>query len=208
MKVYDVTAPFSVALPIFEGDPPLELRVDRSIKQGAMCNSSVFCMGNHTGTHVDAPIHFIEDGATLSDLPPEFFLGDGVVVEVSGKPAIGPEDVAAIPDISGKIVLFKTDNRDAMLDKEFRREYVYLEPEAARLLRDGGARGVGVDYLSVDRFGDESFPSHMILLGHEMLVIEGLVLSEVPAGECYVSALPLPVKNGNGCPVRAVVVRH
>lgn len=204
MKVYDISAPFSEKLPVYTGDPALTIC---DAKAGSLANVSTLAFGTHTGTHVDVPKHLIDGGKALSDFPAETFLGDSVVAEALGKPVILKEDVEGIPgDIGGKIVLFKTDNGDAMLEPAFRTKYVHMDPAAAKALTDRGVKGAGIDYLSVDEYGSTGFGSHMILLGNGLFILEGAVLTHVPPGEYFLSALPLNIPGGNGCPVRAVLI--
>jgi arylformamidase len=209
MKLLDITAPFSPALPVYNGDPSLTVEETSRIADGKRANVSRFTFGCHTGTHIDAPKHFLDDGKTIADLPPEHFAGSAVVVEIFGCPAIGAAEIDAIPgDLDGKIVLLHTDNGDAMLDSTFRTDFVHLTGEGAEALCRRGIRGIGIDYLSVDAYGSPDFAAHMALLTREKLILEGILLTDIPAGEYFLWALPLNIPGGNGFPVRAVLEKR
>lgn len=207
MRIYDISVPFSGNLPIYAGDPGVSIENTSRIADGKRSNVSRFTFGCHSGTHIDAPKHFIDGGKTISDLPPEFFIGPAVVVECFGTPVITKDHINAIAaDLDRKFVLLHTDNGDAMLEPEFCTRSVHLTGEAAETLCVRGIRGVGIDYLSVDMFRSPDFAAHYALLSKEKLIVEGIRLTGIPAGEYILSALPLNIPGGNGFPVRAILV--
>lgn len=152
----------------------------------------------HILTHIDAPRHFFPRGLAIDAISPQRFIGDALVIQVDGD-AVLPRHLPS--DLRGLNLLFKTRNR-----WEIRPDHVYVSAEAAQALADGGANLVGIDYLTVDRFDDEAYPAHRILLGAGVLILEGIDLESVPPGRYELIALPLRVANGDGSPVRAVLM--
>jgi arylformamidase len=208
MKIYDVTFPISAETPIYEGDPPAEIKTMHSMETGAPANVSQICCGAHTSTHVDAPVHFIEGARRVDELELEKLIGDCRIVELS-------EDVMSIEPHhlenleTTERVLFKTRNSAFWNEPEkgFRKDFTYISPEAARVLVEKNIKLVGIDYLSVERFGSEDFATHTILLEKEVVIIEGLDLREVPAGDYELICLPLKYIGGagDGAPARTVL---
>lgn len=206
MKIYDVSVPISEKTPIYEGDPKAEITVAHSIADGAAANVSQICCGVHTGTHVDAPNHFIEGAKRVHELDLTKLLGDCLVVRIS-------DDVVAISaehvrDIDGaERILFKTRNSKLWNDAEFHKDFTYIAPDAARLLVEKNIKLVGIDYLSVEKFGSEDFATHKTLLEAEVVIIEGLDLREVSAGFYELLCLPLKYIGGagDGAPARTIL---
>jgi arylformamidase len=203
MKIHDISRAIVPSAAVYPGDDALAVEEVCSIGPDAPCN--ITALGNwttHFLTHVDPPRHFVAGGATLDDIPLDRFVGRAIVVEVAGD-VVGPEDVPT--EIRGASVLFKTRNSD--LDPSvFDENHVYLSAAAVDRLVAGGANLVGIDYLSVDRYGDEDYPAHRGLLGAEVLILEGTSLASVSAGEYELIALPLKIAEGDGSPVRAVLI--
>jgi arylformamidase len=167
-------------------------------------------MGAHTGTHVDAPAHFIEGAPTVSNMPLDVLMGEARVVEISDDVrAIEAGHVASHNLNGAKRVLFKTRNSAFWADtaKGFRTDFTHITPGAARALVEQGVRLVGMDYLSVEQFKSENFETHNILLSNNVVIIEGLDLREVAAGAYELICLPLRLMGGtgDGAPARAVL---
>lgn len=208
MKIYDITVPLSNDMPVYEGDPAVEISTAMSMKNGDAANVSRICCGIHTGTHVDAPNHFIDGTRRVDELDLEKLIGTCQVVEIDrNADAIGSEHVKDLQNVER--VLFKTKNSDFWNDysQGFRREFAYIEPEAARILVDKGVKLVGIDYLSVEKFGSEDFATHITLLEKEVIILEGLDLRNVPAGKYELICLPLKIVGGtgDGAPARTVL---
>ena len=206
MKIYDVTLAVSADTPIFEGDPRAEITVAQSIEGGAPANVSQICCGVHTGTHVDAPNHFIEGRKRVNELDLDKLLGDCLVVELAGDVmSIEAEHVENLGSVER--ILFKTRNSAFWKDKFFHKDFTYIAPEAAEILVRKGAKLVGLDYLSVEKFGAETFDTHITLLKNEVVIVEGLDLREVPAGEYELICLPLKYLGGtgDGAPARTIL---
>lgn len=208
MKIYDVTVPISGKTPVYEGDPSVDIKLKLSIAAGDNANVSQVCMGVHTGTHVDAPNHFIEGTKKIIDLDLETLVGKCRVVEMAEDVmAINPQHVE---DLSGvERVLFKTRNSEfwTSFDQGFRKDFTYVTPEAAKILVEKNVRLVGIDYLSVEAFDAESPETHITLLKNEVIILEGLDLREVSAGEYELICLPLKIAGGagDGSPARTVL---
>jgi arylformamidase len=210
MRIYDVSVPISARTPTYPGDPGIDIRQWLSLASGDAANVSVLYFGAHTGTHVDAPAHFIKDAQKLQSLDLNTLIGEAQVVEI-------PKEAMAIDeghldncfDQETTRVLFKTRNSDFWnaSDGQFRPDYTYISPAAARKLIDYGIRLVGIDYLSVERFDSEGFETHEILLANGVVIIEGLDLRQVTAGNYELICLPLKIAegSGDGAPARVVL---
>ena len=209
MKIYDVTVAVSDGVPIYEGDPRVQIESVRSIAGGDNANVSHLCLGAHTGTHVDAPNHFIDGTRRVEDLDIEKLVGPCRVIEIDGSvTSIGTSDMG---DLSGvERVLFKTRNSAFWNEPEkgFRTDFTYISPEAARVLAESGMKLVGIDYLSVEKFGSSDFATHITLLEREIVILEGVDLREVPAGDYEITCLPLKYVGGtgDGAPARTILV--
>jgi arylformamidase len=177
----------------------------RSASSGPDCpyNLQELRWTTHVLTHLDAPLHFVENGLSVDRIPPARLIGEALVVAVDG-PAVLPEH---IPDPArGLNLLFRTRHSGAW-DKEYDRDHVYISAAAARTMTERAVNLAGIDYLSVDRFGDEDYPAHRTLLGHGVLIIEGLDLEATPPGRYTLVALPLKIAAGDGSPVRAILIQ-
>ena len=208
MKIYDVTFPIKEKTPIFEGDPAVEIKSKFSFEAGDSVNVSQICMSAHTATHVDAPNHFIPNAKKVADLSLEILIGKCRVVELDKNVlAIEPKHIKDLENVER--VLFKTRNSDFWNDYEkgFRKDFTYIEPETARVLVEKGIKLVGIDYLSVEKFDAEIAETHIILLEKEVIILEGLDLREVPAGDYELICLPLKIADGagDGAPARTVL---
>ena len=203
-RIYDVTIPISQNLPVWPGDPRVRLERSRFVDGGNVVNTLRMRLGNHTGTHVDAPRHMLEAGATLDRIPIERWLGPARVVAIDA-PMIGPAELTTVDLEGADKVLFKTRNAGKMREPEFDPDFVALEPEGARLLVERGVRLVGIDYLGIEAYASRDFATHHILLGSGVLIIEGLDLAEVPPGDYELLCLPLAIEDGDGAPARVIL---
>lgn len=208
MKIYDVTVPLSEQTPVYEGDPNVQIEASHQMAKGDAANVSRLCFGAHTATHVDAPNHFIEGARRVDELEFDKLLGKCRVVEVEENVmAIEAAHVAHLVGVER--VLFKTRNSDFWNDlgQGFRKDFTYIAPDAAKALVDLGVKLVGIDYLSVEKFGVETFDTHITLLEKEVVIIEGLDLREVPAGDYELICLPLKMVGGtgDGAPARTIL---
>ena len=184
---------------IYPGDPQVQMERVVSIEHGDVANLTRLDFGGHTGTHVDAPVHFIDGGAGADALPLEVFLGPCEVVDATAADdEVGPELVPT--DV--KRVLFKTRNSELWARESFDEGFVRIGLAAAERLVENGVRLVGVDYLSVG-----APETHEALLGASIAAIEGLDLRGVEPGQYSLACLPLRIVDSDGAPARAVLIR-
>lgn len=209
MKYFDVTVPISRRVPIYEGDPKASIEPAMRIADGGSANVSRLCFGAHTATHVDAPNHFIEGTRRVEDLDLDKLIGPCRVVEIDDPvTAILPEH---LPELKGiERLLFKTRNSSFWNEAErgFRKDFTYIATEAARELANSGVKLVGIDYLSVEKFGSADFLTHITLLEKEIVILEGIDLRSVPAGDYEIICLPLKYLDGegDGAPARTILM--
>lgn len=210
MPIYDVTVPLSNELPTYPGDPGIEIGDWRALAKGDSANVSVVHFGAHTGTHVDAPAHFIEGASKVESMPLDVLIGEALVVEV-------PDDVVTIDEafVTANVapgttrVLFKTRNSAFWEETppQFHSDFTHLNLAAATRLRDQGAKLIGIDYLSIERFKSGTHEVHLALLSQGVVIVEGLRLGDVAAGVYELICLPMRLhsKLGDGAPARAVL---
>lgn len=210
MRFYDVSVPLSASTPTYPGDPGIEIKQWLALANGDVANVSLMNFGLHSGTHVDAPSHFIAGGAKVDSLPLEILVGVAEVVEVADHIRAIDESFVAANCVRGSTrVLFKTGNSAFWnsMQEGFREDYVYIAPSAARWLVERGIQLVGIDYLSVEQFKSNNFETHHAFLSKGVVVLEGLDLREVPSGLYELICLPLKVAggSGDGAPARVVL---
>jgi arylformamidase len=206
-RFLDVSVPLAATVPIYPGNPPFELQPVKRIAEGASSNVSRLVMGTHTGTHVDAPRHFFDDGAGTDALSLELLIGRARVLEIPRRGGISAEDLSAAGLIEDIRVLFKTPNSALWNGSSFRQDYTHLTESGARYLVEQGVKLVGVDYLSVEEFKKPGAPAHRALLSAGVVIIEGLNLSDVEPGMYELYCLPLRVADADGAPARVVLKR-
>lgn len=210
MPVYDLTVPLTNEMPTYPGDPGIQISDHYSLANGDPANVTHLSLGAHTGTHVDAPAHFIEGAARVESLPLDILIGTAQVIEVPEiHLSISKEFVTRHCEAGITRCLFKTRNSGFWRDEtgEFRQNFTYLELDAAQSLVDHGIKLVGIDYLSIEQFGQKQHPTHLALLSHGVVILEGLNLSDVPAGTYELICLPMRIRSGkgDGAPARAVL---
>lgn len=210
MRIHDVSVSINTSMPVFPGDPGIEFEQWASLAKGDPANVTMLHFGAHTGTHVDAPAHFIEGSPGVSAMALDVLMGPARVIEFNDEVlAITASSIRAI-DLAGVTrVLFKTRNSVFWNDpgRGFRRDFTYIEPDAAVALVELGVWLVGIDYLSVEKFGSTSFDTHTTLLEHGVVIIEGLDLRHVEQGDYELLCLPLKLAggSGDGAPARTVL---
>ena len=210
MPIYDVTVPISNELPTWPGDPSVQLTVWRSLSSGDSANVSMLNFGAHTGTHVDAPAHFIEGAAMIESLPLDVLIGEAQVVEVpDDMRVINEEFVLANCPLATTRVLFKTRNSAfwSESEPEFHTDFTYLDLNAAQRLVEQGIKLVGIDYLSIEKYDSPKHETHLALLSYGVVIVEGLNLTDIPTGHYELICLPLRVRTakGDGAPARVVL---
>jgi arylformamidase len=209
MKIIDISVPLSPDTPIWPGNPDFILERVSNMDRGDHDNVSLLQCGVHTGTHVDAPNHFLNDQRTVDVLALDMLIGPALVIEVPEKEDLITEevlDVASIPAGTSRLLL-KTRNSKLWErgQKEFDPRFVGISAGGAEWMVKKGIKLVGVDYLSVAPYG-QGTPTHQILLTPGIILIEGLNLSQVIPGEYELYCLPLKLVGSDGAPARAVLV--
>lgn len=210
MNIFDITVPISPELPVYPGDPPIELDRVMLLENGDIANVSRLCCSTHIGTHVDPPAHFISGAMTLDQLPLEVLIGPARVIDTGQAPFIDATVLNRCELNGATRILFKTRNSEFWpprmnADKIFREDFVYLESDAARLLVERGVKLVGIDYLSVEKFNFDQPATHLVLLGAGVVIVEGLALRNIRPGDYELVCLPLKIKDGDGSPARVVL---
>lgn len=210
MTIYDLSVPLRDDLPTYPGDPGIQISDWFSLAKGDAANVSLLRFGAHTGTHIDAPAHFLKGAAKLESLPLDVLIGEAEVVEVPpDRLSIDETFVVEHCDPSAKRVLFKTRNSAFWDDPSagFQNDYTYLSTAAAAKLVDRGIQLIGIDYLSIEEFGQKTHQTHLTLLSNKVIIVEGLDLGDVPAGKYELICLPLRIRSGHGdgAPARAVL---
>ncbi len=211
MKVIDISVIISEDMHVFPGDPkPLITRV-LNISAGSPYNLSNLSISAHAGTHIDPPLHFLEGEKGIDKIKLDNLVGYAFVLDLTDlNEKITAEDLKKFEDHikENDIILFKTKNSFLWKEKDFSKNYIYLTEEAAKYLIENGVRTVGTDYLSIEKFGSEGAKVHKGLLKNEILVIEGLDLSNAEQKKYFFVCLPLKIKDGDGGPSRAILIEE
>ncbi|HCJ11257.1 MAG TPA: arylformamidase [Clostridiales bacterium] len=211
-RIWDISLSLGPQTPVYPGLPGVEVVWMRHWSLGDTSAVSRLSFGTHVGTHVDAPLHFVQDGAGLDRIPLERFVGRARVVDLSGcpGPALTAGDLQqagiAPPNELPDILLLRTRNSALLGEAQFRPDYVYLAPDAAETLVRCGVRTLGFDYLSVDPPKDPVKAAHRALLAAGVVLFEGLNLSVVPPGDYFFVGLPLRLEETEGAPARAILL--
>ena len=207
--VYDISVRLGDESIDYPGDTPYSRELIWNIKDSNICDLSKLVMSAHSGTHVDTPAHFIEGAGTLDSYTIQDFILPAQVVNIEDNEAIRPAELKNVNIEPGDALLFKTDNSVSgrCNTSNFSESFVYLSSEAAELCVEKEASLVGIDYITIEKYGDEAFPAHRRILGNNILVLEGINLREVRQGRYTLLCLPLKIKGGEASPVRAVLLR-
>ena len=209
MTIHDITLTITPDLPVWPGDPPIRLSQPAHLERGDAYTLTRLDMSAHTGTHLDAPAHFIRGGATVESLDLATLIGPALVVDARGRGHLSAETLEALAIPAGvRRLLFRTDNslRWQRGETAFAEDFIAIEPSGAAWLVERGVRLVSIDYLSVGSF-DDGVATHQILLGARVIAVEGLDLSAVEAGDYQLICLPIKIGGADGAPCRAVLMR-
>jgi arylformamidase len=205
MELLDITVPIREGMVTYPGDPTVKLERVSAIAEGAVANLSRLDFGVHSGTHIDAPVHFADGAPAAESLPLDVLVGPAAVVDATA--VEGMLDRAALESLDLPAdetrLLFKTRNSRLWESSDFAEDFVHLTGDGADLLVERGVRLVGLDYLSV---GDPD--AHRALLGAGVVAVEGLDLREAEPGPYDLLCLPLKIVGSDGAPARAVLVRR
>ena len=209
MKIVDVSLPLVTGIPAWPGSTGFALTwVDR-MENEQSCNNSRIACDTHIGTHVDAPLHFVENGRTVDQIPPDLLIGPCQVGFLPGLTQIDAKALASLQiETDTKRLLLKTDNSNLWITKakRFKKNYVYLTENGAQWLVKHGIILVGIDYLSIGSFSNGA-KTHQVLFKANVVVIEGLNLSKAEAGDYELICLPLKIIGAEGAPARVVLRR-
>jgi len=214
MKIYDISIPISSTITVWPGDPQVEIRKLSAINNGEHSNVSHISMSVHTGTHIDAPRHFLISGSTIDQIPLDKLVGEVLVMTFEDHiKVIDKEALESHPNmnalLNAKKVLFKTSNSSSldMIQGQFSNKYVGIDTSGAHFLAGLNLDLVGVDYLSVAIYNETEEP-HQILLENQIVLLEGINLQMVSTGTYELYCLPLPISGCDGAPARSILIQH
>lgn len=211
MIIKDVTFTIEQGMTVWPGDDPVQLFRQQKIEDGANANVSFVAMSVHTGTHIDAPFHFLKAGYGVEQIPLDLLVGEAQVIQIPEEAKVIDakilEKIVFKPGI--KKVLFKTavSLQRTLLTQGFKTDFVAVAADAAQILVDKGVSVIGIDYLSIAPYKN-SRPTHEILLNANTLIIEGLNLVEVDEGLYTMYCLPLKLKGSDGAPARVILIQE
>ena len=204
----DISVPLRNGMVNWPDDPPLKIERVLDLDQGDRTNVSMVSMCLHTGTHIDAPLHYFENGNGVDNMPFDATVGLARVIEIFDEKSIKSRELINHRICKGERLLFKTKNSIRCWKNDtFVKDFVFISLDAAEFLVDCKVRSVGIDYLSVDGFRDEESKTHMTFLEAGIWIIEGLNLSRVEHGKYQLICLPLNIIKSDGAPARAIVKR-
>lgn len=205
MKLFDITRSINPRLAVWPGDTPFSAQVGLDMNRGDSVNLTTLILSSHTGTHADAPYHFVNLDRTIEQAPLEVYIGPATVVTV--QPEAGPLIPADFPDLDWPSVerLLVHSTASAKPLDQFPTEFVYPSPELADFLGQQGIVLFGSDAPSMDDVNSKSLPGHNALWRNRISILEGLLLNDVPDGRYELIALPLKIEGGDGSPVRAIL---
>ena len=208
----DVTTTLDPArTPVYEGDAPMKFEFLKDMRKGDALTLSAYSLGAHSGTHIDAPMHFVSGGAPIDLVTLESLIGPGRVLAIHD--SVQVIDAAELNRHQWKgaeRVIFRTRSSDRgwLESSTFHRDFAYVAPDAAQLLADAGVKLVGIDYISIEQFGAPAPRTHQILLGKGIPIVEGMALETISAGDYEVIVLPMKVAGHEGAPARALLRRR
>jgi arylformamidase len=206
MEWIDISVPLKTGMVHWPDDPEVSIKRISDVDKGDKNTLSEIHMGAHTGTHMDAPLHFVHGGKGIDLVPLDSAMGNARIIEIEDDESIKVEQLQKHDIARGERILFKTKNSSHVWQRDdFAEDFVYISTEAAKFLVERGVILIGVDYLSVGGYKSNGSEVHQALLGAGIWLIEGLDLSKVSAGEYELVCLPLKIVDGDGAPARAVV---
>lgn len=209
-KILDISLGISPEMLTWPSDPGVSIEAWSRISAGKPANVSELRCGTHTGTHIDPPLHFLAEGTPIDRIPPEVLVGPAVVADLTSvERDIGAAELEGLHLPAGtERLLLHTRNSELWRDPspKFTEDYVAVTADGARWLVDHGIRLVGIDYLSVEHRGTSGHPTHLTLLQGGVVIVEGVNLDGVPAGDYTLVCLPLKLVGGDGGPSRALLL--
>ncbi|MDR6124952.1 arylformamidase [Bacillus sp. SLBN-46] len=206
MRIYDISRKLENGMPVWPGDTPFQYEVSWPMEESGSVNVGRLELSTHTGTHVDAPFHFDNNGKRIIELDLNLYIGPARVVDMEGKDSIGAADVKGINLDGVTRIIFKTlawKNSNLFPEK-----IPHIEPDLAAFLAGKGIRLIGLDVPSVDPIDSKELLAHHSLNKHGIHILESLLLDEIEPGDYELIALPLPLVEGDGSPVRAILRKN
>ena len=204
-KIIDISLPIDNETLVHPSEKFLNIQLNRSFEADGVRTSKI-TLGSHTGTHIDAPTHFLETGKMIDEIDLQKCIGESQVIEINAE-----IDLIERTHLEGKInskrILFKTKN-SKLLNKPYTKDFTSLGESGAQYLIDKGIELVGIDYIGIEASGSPGHPVHTKLLENEIVIVEGLNLENVNSGIYHLMALPLNLKCLDGSPARAVLVKN
>lgn len=206
MKIFDISWPITPEITEYKNKKTVRIDHVKIFERDAV-RESVIQLGSHTGTHIDAPSHFMASGTSLEDMPLDACIGECVVIDCTNLPVITADILRAHDIAAHAIVLCKTDNSDCEPTAAFNANFVYLDSSAAQYLAEKQIKAVGIDYLGIER-NQPAHETHIYLMQEGITIIEGLRLANVPAGRYELICLPLKIEGVEAAPARAVLLKR
>lgn len=204
----DVTLPIRPGMPVWPDDPPVEVQQIAGMASGAECNITRLSMCVHTGTHLDAPLHYIADGVAVDQAPLDALVGRARVLQIDDDVCITESHLAGAGISRGERLLFRTKNCLRPPDAPFDEGFIYLERAAAQYLADAGVIFVGIDGMSVGGFNNDMVETHLALLAAQIWVAENVDLRQVDEGTYDMVCLPLKIMGADGAPARIILKKR
>ncbi len=205
MKIYDISWPISQATTEYKNKGTIQLTAVKGFETDGVRDSTI-TLGTHTGTHVDAPSHFLKDGKSIDMISLDRVMGRAIVLDLMTVfESISADDLARYDIKEGDIVLLRTANSALGITDPFNGNFIYLDASGARYLAEKNIKAVAIDYLGIER-GDPEHTTHITLMKADIVIIEGVRLSHVPAGDYFMICLPLAIIGLEAAPARAILM--
>jgi arylformamidase len=205
MKIYDISWPISQATTEYKNKGTIQLTAVKGFEMDGMRDSTI-TLGTHTGTHVDAPSHFLKDGKSIDMISLDRLMGRAIVLDLmTVLDSISADDLARYDIQEGDIIVLRTANSALDITNPFDGNFIYLDASGARYLAEKNIKAVAIDYLGIER-GDPEHTTHITLMKADIVIIEGVRLSHVPAGEYFMICLPLAIMGLEAAPARAILM--
>lgn len=199
----DISQVLNDKIPVWPGDTPFQYKVSWGMEESGSVNVGQVTMSTHTGTHIDAPYHFDNDGKKVIELDFNLYIGNALVIQLQMPSSIGLKELEGVQLQGVKRLLIRT---NAWQDKTvFPESIPHIEPELAAYLAEQGVQLLGLDLPSVDPLDSKELSAHHELNRRGIHILEGLVLDKIEPGKYELAALPLPLEQADGSPVRAVI---
>jgi arylformamidase len=206
--IYDISVMLGEESIDYPGDTPYSRESLSTMQEGGVYELSKLQLSAHSGTHIDAPAHFIKQGKTIEQYESDSFILSTVVVDMGNRPVCLPEDLLDIDIQPGEALLFRTENSTSGRCRNgvFSEEFVFITKETAEVCVEKKISLVGLDYITIEQYGNDAFDAHQTLLSADVLILEGIDLGNVPAGRYTLLCLPLKMKGAEASPVRAILL--